>query len=151
MVIIHIETARQVFAEYHIINRSGVSGKNVKQQFFGYLTAYQAGSSASSRPTMSSSRRKRFSRKALPRLRKERWAGRSFYEISLKRLDCDPRRRCLAPIHDYWRPRAHISGARLCAETVRTFRAVHMKVKSMGHHCKVGQRSAPIFFIADPR
>jgi hypothetical protein len=40
-VIIHIETAQQVFAEYHINNKSGISGKNVKQQFFGYLTAYQ--------------------------------------------------------------------------------------------------------------
>ncbi len=38
-VIIHIETAQQVFAEYHIVNRSGVSGQNVKQQFFGHLTA----------------------------------------------------------------------------------------------------------------
>jgi uncharacterized protein len=34
---IHIETPEQVFAEYHINNRSGISGKAVKQQFFGHL------------------------------------------------------------------------------------------------------------------
>ena len=40
-IIIHIETPQQIFAEYHIINRSGVSGKSVKQQLFGHLTAYE--------------------------------------------------------------------------------------------------------------
>ncbi|MEI9995625.1 MAG: nuclear transport factor 2 family protein [Rhizomicrobium sp.] len=36
---IHIDTPDQVFAEYHIDNKSGISGKAVKQQFFGHLTA----------------------------------------------------------------------------------------------------------------
>jgi hypothetical protein len=36
---IHIETPEQVFAEYHINHRSGISGKDVKQQFFGHLEA----------------------------------------------------------------------------------------------------------------
>ena len=34
---IHIETPDQVFAEYHINHKSGISGKDVKQQFFGHL------------------------------------------------------------------------------------------------------------------
>jgi hypothetical protein len=34
---IHIETPEQVFAEYHINHKSGISGKAVKQQFFGHL------------------------------------------------------------------------------------------------------------------
>src|SRR5271168_3275334 len=36
---IHIETPNQVFAEYHINHKSGISGKNVRQQFFGHLEA----------------------------------------------------------------------------------------------------------------
>ena len=36
---IHIETPGQVFAEYHINHKSGISGKDVKQQFFGHLEA----------------------------------------------------------------------------------------------------------------
>ena len=36
---IHIETPQQAFAEYHINHRSGISGKDVKQQFFGHLEA----------------------------------------------------------------------------------------------------------------
>jgi hypothetical protein len=36
---IHIETSQQAFAEYHINHRSGISGKDVKQQFFGHLEA----------------------------------------------------------------------------------------------------------------
>jgi uncharacterized protein len=36
-VTIHISTPEQVFAEYHINHKSGVSGKDVKQQFFGHL------------------------------------------------------------------------------------------------------------------
>jgi hypothetical protein len=36
---IHIETPQQAFAEYHINRRSGISGKDVKQQFFGHLEA----------------------------------------------------------------------------------------------------------------
>jgi uncharacterized protein len=35
----HIETPSQVFAEYHINNKSGISGKDIRQQFFGHLTA----------------------------------------------------------------------------------------------------------------
>jgi uncharacterized protein len=38
-VMIHIDAPQQVFAEYHIVNKSGVSGKNIKQQFFGHLQA----------------------------------------------------------------------------------------------------------------
>ncbi len=38
-VAIHIETPSQVFAEYHIHNKSGISGKDIRQQFFGRLTA----------------------------------------------------------------------------------------------------------------
>jgi uncharacterized protein len=34
---IHIETPDQVFAEYHINQKSGISGKDVQQQFFGHL------------------------------------------------------------------------------------------------------------------
>ena len=34
---IHIDTPEQVFAEYHINHKSGISGKDVKQQFFGHL------------------------------------------------------------------------------------------------------------------
>lgn len=36
---IHLETPDQVFAEYHINHQSGISGKAVKQQFFGHLEA----------------------------------------------------------------------------------------------------------------
>ena len=36
---IHIATPEQVFAEYHINHKSGISGKHVKQQFFGHLEA----------------------------------------------------------------------------------------------------------------
>ena len=36
---IHIDTPDQVFAEYHINHRSGVSGKQIHQQFFGHLQA----------------------------------------------------------------------------------------------------------------
>ena len=36
---IHIETAEQAFAEYHIHHKSGISGKDIKQQFFGHLEA----------------------------------------------------------------------------------------------------------------
>ena len=34
---VHIEAPEQVFAEYHINHKSGISGKDVKQQFFGHL------------------------------------------------------------------------------------------------------------------
>jgi uncharacterized protein len=34
---IHIDTPEQVFAEYHINHKSGISGKDIKQQFFGHL------------------------------------------------------------------------------------------------------------------
>jgi uncharacterized protein len=36
---IHIESPDQVFAEYHINHKSGISGKSVQQQFFGHLEA----------------------------------------------------------------------------------------------------------------
>jgi uncharacterized protein len=36
---IDIETPSQVFAEYQINHRSGISGKNIRQQFFGHLEA----------------------------------------------------------------------------------------------------------------
>jgi hypothetical protein len=36
---IHIETPDQVFAEYFINNKSGITGKEVRQQFFGHLEA----------------------------------------------------------------------------------------------------------------
>jgi hypothetical protein len=36
---INIETSDQVFAEYQINHRSGISGKDVQQQFFGHLEA----------------------------------------------------------------------------------------------------------------
>jgi hypothetical protein len=36
---VHIDTPEQAFAEYHINHKSGISGKDVKQQFFGYLEA----------------------------------------------------------------------------------------------------------------
>ena len=36
---IHIDTPEQAFAEYHINHKSGISGKDVKQQFFGHLEA----------------------------------------------------------------------------------------------------------------
>ncbi|WP_158800701.1 nuclear transport factor 2 family protein [Acidisoma sp. L85] len=35
----HLEAHDQVFAEYHINHRSGISGKDVQQQFFGHLEA----------------------------------------------------------------------------------------------------------------
>ena len=38
-VVIHIDTPEQVFAEYHIINKSGISGRSIQQQFFGHLRA----------------------------------------------------------------------------------------------------------------
>jgi uncharacterized protein len=36
---IHLQTPDQVFAEYHINHKSGISGKDVRQQFFGHLEA----------------------------------------------------------------------------------------------------------------
>ncbi|MDB5408100.1 MAG: hypothetical protein JWL84_3012 [Rhodospirillales bacterium] len=36
---IHIDTPEQVFAEYQINHRSGISGKDARQQFFGHLQA----------------------------------------------------------------------------------------------------------------
>jgi hypothetical protein len=36
---IHLQTPEQVFAEYHINHKSGISGKAVEQQFFGHLEA----------------------------------------------------------------------------------------------------------------
>lgn len=36
---LHIETPDQVFAEYFINNKSGITGKEVRQQFFGHLEA----------------------------------------------------------------------------------------------------------------
>ncbi len=36
---IHLETPDQAFAEYHINHKSGISGKDVRQQFFGHLEA----------------------------------------------------------------------------------------------------------------
>jgi uncharacterized protein len=36
---IHIETPEQAFAEYHINHKSGISGKDIKQRFFGHLEA----------------------------------------------------------------------------------------------------------------
>lgn len=36
---IHLETPDQVFAEYFINNKSGITGKEVRQQFFGHLEA----------------------------------------------------------------------------------------------------------------
>jgi uncharacterized protein len=36
---VHLSTPEQVFAEYHINHRSGISGKQVQQQFFGHLQA----------------------------------------------------------------------------------------------------------------
>jgi len=36
---IHIDTPDQVLAEYHINSKSGITGKDVKQQFFGHLEA----------------------------------------------------------------------------------------------------------------
>jgi uncharacterized protein len=36
---VHIDTPEQAFAEYHINHKSGISGKDVKQQFFGHLEA----------------------------------------------------------------------------------------------------------------
>jgi hypothetical protein len=38
-VTIHLSTPEQVFAEYHINHRSGISGIEVRQQFFGHLEA----------------------------------------------------------------------------------------------------------------
>jgi hypothetical protein len=34
---VHLETPEQAFAEYHINHKSGISGKDIKQQFFGHL------------------------------------------------------------------------------------------------------------------
>jgi uncharacterized protein len=34
---VHIQTPDQVFAEYHIHHKSGINGKEVRQQFFGHL------------------------------------------------------------------------------------------------------------------
>jgi hypothetical protein len=36
---IHLEAPDQVFAEYFINNKSGITGKEVRQQFFGHLQA----------------------------------------------------------------------------------------------------------------
>jgi hypothetical protein len=36
---VHLDTPEQAFAEYHIDHASGISHKNVKQQFFGHLEA----------------------------------------------------------------------------------------------------------------
>jgi uncharacterized protein len=36
---VHLSTPEQVFAEYHINHKSGISGKQVQQQFFGHLQA----------------------------------------------------------------------------------------------------------------
>jgi uncharacterized protein len=36
---VHIETPDQTFAEYHINHKSGISGKEIRQQFFGHLEA----------------------------------------------------------------------------------------------------------------
>jgi hypothetical protein len=36
---IYLEAPDQVFAEYHINHKSGITGKDVKQQFFGHLEA----------------------------------------------------------------------------------------------------------------
>jgi hypothetical protein len=36
---IHLSTPEQVFAEYHINHKSGITGKAVRQQFFGHLEA----------------------------------------------------------------------------------------------------------------
>ncbi len=36
---IHLETSDQVFAEYFINHTSGITGKKVRQQFFGHLQA----------------------------------------------------------------------------------------------------------------
>ena len=36
---VHLSTSEQVFAEYHINHKSGISGKQVQQQFFGHLQA----------------------------------------------------------------------------------------------------------------
>jgi uncharacterized protein len=36
---VHLATPEQAFAEYHINHKSGISGKEVKQQFFGHLEA----------------------------------------------------------------------------------------------------------------
>jgi uncharacterized protein len=38
-VAIHLHAPQQAFAEYHINHTSGISGKPVKQQFFGHLEA----------------------------------------------------------------------------------------------------------------
>jgi uncharacterized protein len=36
---VHLSTPEQVFAEYRINHKSGISGKQVQQQFFGHLQA----------------------------------------------------------------------------------------------------------------
>jgi hypothetical protein len=36
---VHLETPDQVFAEYFINHKSGITGKKVQQQFFGHLEA----------------------------------------------------------------------------------------------------------------
>jgi len=36
---VHLQVPDQVFAEYHINHKSGISGKDVRQQFFGHLEA----------------------------------------------------------------------------------------------------------------
>jgi len=38
-VVVHIATPDQAFGQYLIAARSGVSGKSIRQQFFGHLTA----------------------------------------------------------------------------------------------------------------
>jgi hypothetical protein len=36
---VHLETPDQVFAEYFINHKSGITGKDIRQQFFGHLQA----------------------------------------------------------------------------------------------------------------
>ncbi|HEX4411387.1 MAG TPA: nuclear transport factor 2 family protein [Xanthobacteraceae bacterium] len=36
---VHLATPDQVFAEYHIHHKSGITGKYIEQQFFGHLEA----------------------------------------------------------------------------------------------------------------
>jgi uncharacterized protein len=36
---VHLDSPAQAFAEYHINHKSGISGKAVKQMFFGHLEA----------------------------------------------------------------------------------------------------------------
>ncbi len=36
---VHLDSTDQAFAEYHIHHKSGISGKEIRQQFFGHLEA----------------------------------------------------------------------------------------------------------------